>query len=176
MNKICENNSDDKGSSQCAYGNILRFATIGYKEACDTHRYSDNMRIEIKDALEAKDVNWDENLTPLKDSRYEVNKYDETIITTFEMEVAVNNISDEDIKVSITEFYVNDKKVSDEYLAASKDLNIEAHEQENVYNFSGPYVWLSTGESDIDKFGFRVVIKDSNENVVYNDIKWLILE
>ena len=170
--KIQETEDAEEGYQTAATGSVLRLVTAGEKEANDTYHYTDDLVINITDTVLASSVDWNQHMQFLKDSE----KNDSYGFTTFKMFVKIDNPSDETVLATVTEFYVNDTKVSDEYLVGSDHDFIDGGEEENVYNISSTPVWKSTGETHIEKFGMRIQLEDMNENIIYDDIQWLYLE
>lgn len=169
--RIQEGEESEGKTESVAYGSVLRLATRGDNELNDTYHFSDNLEIIIADAVLASSIKWDDHMEFSDDSNYSSD-----IVSTFEMDVIIDNPSDETVYGSVTKFYVNDTEVSDKYLAASENISISSGETDKVYNYSGPYVWMSTGETNIKKFGLKVKLEDSNGEVLYDDIQWLYLK
>lgn len=174
--RIQEREDSVDGSESVATGSILRLATFGKEEINDTYHFSDDLEIVVTNAIPASSVNWAEHMKFSDDSHYSSSSVYGISVTTYEMDVMIDNPSDETVYGSVTKFYVNDKPVSDEYLAASEHRSISSGETDKVYNISGASVWETTGETNIKKFGLKVKLEDSNGKVLYNDIQWLYLK
>lgn len=176
-------NSKDRGkigsadpSAECkavaASGNTLHVFTYGKMERNDTYRFSDDLEIIITDTVTAASVNWEENMVFLDEADTKT-LYG---ITTVQMKVKINNISDEDILGTLVDFYVNDKKIAKDYLVGSDRDRIYAGGTGNVSSFTSANVWLSTGVKTVKKFGMHIKLEDKQGNILYDGIQWLDLK
>lgn len=161
------------GRANAAEGAILQLFTYGSKEANDTYHFSNDLTVQISDAVRAKDVDWGSHMTFSDEANTRSSKVYGMDVTTFEMKVLVENVSDQTIYGKVTKFYVNNSAISDEYLVGSTHDEIKPGETIGVYNISSPPVWTSTGIKNIDKFGLNIQLEDAAGTILYDGIQWL---
>lgn len=172
---IVASDTDDEGRASAASGSLLKLYTYGTQEINDTYRFSDNLKIQITDAVKAADINWDSYMSFSSDAKTRSSTVAGMNVTTFETKVFIENPSDETVYGTVTKFYVNDSALSDNYLIGSSRTPIASGETDSVYNISSPDVWRTTGVSHVTKFGMKIKLETADGAVVYDGIQWLYL-
>lgn len=173
---IVSSEADTEGRANAAEGSILQLFTYGNKEINDTYHFSNDLTVQISDAVRAKDVDWGSHMTFSDEANTRSSKVYGMDVTTFKMSVLVENVSDQTIYGAVTKFYVNNSAISDEYLVGSTHDEIKPGETVGVSNISSPPVWTSTGIKDIKKFGLNVRLEDAAGTILYDGIQWLDVE
>lgn len=172
---IVASNTDDEGKASAASGSILKIYTYGTQKINDTYRFSDNLKVQIADAVKATDVKWDSYMSFSSDAKTQGSTVAGMNVTTFETNVLIENPSDETVYGTVTKFYVNDSAISDDYLIGSDHTAIESGTTGSLYNISSPDVWRTTGVSHVTKFGMKIKLETATGVVVYDGIQWLYL-
>lgn len=169
--KIQINESANDGSDTAASGSILRLATYGVQEVNDTHPFSDNLIIHVEDAISATSINWAKYVEFSQEATTEIEPISNVEIMT--LYVDIENPCDEKISAETVKFYVNDTAVSDEYFVGNS-ISLDRMSREKIWTKTSGAAMLTTGVTNIDKLGIEVVLKDSNNNILYDDVQWLI--
>lgn len=157
-------------------GSVLHVFTYGKEAICDTYRYSDGLVFEITDAVSAKDVDWNSNISFLDTADVKSSKVLDMDVTTVKLKLEVVNECDETVYGTITGLYVNDVRVDDYYLVGSDHTMIDAHEMKELYNISSGSVWATTGVRNAEKLGLELELENEAGEVVHSAVHWLELK
>lgn len=175
--KIQEDRNSKKGKDSAAIGNVLRVSTYGAKEINDTYHFADNLIIIIEDAIAAMSVNWNDYLVFTNEAKHSTSNVAGMSVSTLTFYVNIENPSNEDIYGSITGFYVNDVAIAEEYMSSASERSlIWANSADKLHYVSSGAVMRTTGVTDIEQLGAKVMLEDEEGNILYDDILWLYLE